>query len=93
MFAGLIGCLKAGAPFWVVVLLAVLLCVTFAIYMAAYIYFAVKAPDNLRSEKYSLSKLAIERSVTGDNLSGFTNPALEGHPRALPITTPPEERL
>lgn len=43
-------------------------------YLAAYIYFMIKDPDALRSEKFTLSKLAIERSITGDNIAGFFEP-------------------
>lgn len=69
---------------------AVLVCVVFVVYVVAYSYFAVKAPDYLRTEKYSLSKLAIERSVTGDNLSGFVDPMLESTAKSLSLSTPPE---
>ena len=90
LLTALIAILEAHAPDWVLILLASFAALTFALYLAAYVYFALKAPDYLRSEKYSLSKLAIERSVTGDNLSGFVDPMLEHNSKSLSVSTPPE---
>ena len=43
-------------------------------YIAAYFWFAFKSPEYLRSERYSLSKMAIEKSVKGDDIAGFFSP-------------------
>lgn len=56
-------------------------------YLTSYGFFAIKNPDSLRSEKYNLSKMALERSITGDTLAGFSEldsdsvrpPSLEHH--------------
>ena len=77
-------------PEWVTAFLACILGLGCLIYFAAYIYFGLKAPDALRSEKFTLSKLAIEKSVTGDNISGFIDPALTGTVLNLPASTPKE---
>jgi len=39
--------------------------------LVAYFYFMVKNPDALRTENYSLSKLAMERGLMGDSLNGL----------------------
>ncbi len=39
-------------------------------YMLSYLYFMFKDPDALRSENYSLEKLAIQRGLAGDSTSG-----------------------
>ena len=41
-------------------------------YVASYVFFAFRAPDALRSESYTLKKMAIERGITGDSLTGIT---------------------
>lgn len=82
--------LGVKAPFWVTVFLACILGLACLIYFAAYIYFGLKSPDSLRSEKFTLSKLAIERSVTGDNISGFIDPMLDKGNLHLPASTPKE---
>lgn len=56
---------------WILIILVVFLCAAGALYLIAYVFFGLKNPDALRSEKYTLTKLAIERSVTGDSVKGF----------------------
>jgi hypothetical protein len=85
--------LKVNAPLWILILLACFAGLIALIYLASYIYFGLRNPDALRSEKFTLSKLAIERSVVGDNLSGFIDPAIDAHALNLPSTTPKKEDL
>jgi len=40
-------------------------------YLVAYFVLLFVDRDALRSERFTLSKLAIEKSVTGDSLKGF----------------------
>jgi hypothetical protein len=51
--------------------MAALLGMTVCIFLAFYMYFAVKNPDALRSEKYTLSKMAIEKNLIGDDKVGL----------------------
>lgn len=60
-----------GAPAWVLVVLAGLLGLFAVGMMVAFFYFAKKDPQALRSERYSLSRLAIERGLVGDDLMGL----------------------
>jgi hypothetical protein len=39
-------------------------------YLVAYFYLMIKDRDSLRSERYSIQKLAIEKGIVGDNISG-----------------------
>jgi hypothetical protein len=41
-------------------------------FLVAYFILLFVDRDALRSERFTLSKLAIEKSVTGDSLRGFT---------------------
>jgi hypothetical protein len=59
----------------IIIVLSSILTLASLLYIAAYIYFAIRSPDALRSEKFTLSKMAIEKSITGDNLSGLIDPA------------------
>lgn len=83
-FAGLAGALRYAAPPWILQTLVGLIVVSVLLYMAAYVFFGHKSPDLLRTERFSLSKLAIEKSVRGDNLAGLLDPALEVDERLLP---------
>jgi hypothetical protein len=67
----------------------VLLVVSFFAYLWAYVFFARTNPDALRSEKFTIQKMAIEKSIKGDNLGGFLE--LEGELPAKPL--PPSTQI
>ena len=73
---------KFGAPSWILATLGVFGGVLIVSYLVAYFFLLMKDRDALRSERFQLSKMALERSITGDNLAGFLDP--ENLPRALP---------
>jgi hypothetical protein len=59
------------APNWLLILMAVLLLAIVALYGGAYVFCLLNDRDALRSEKYSLHKMAIEHRLIGDNSSGL----------------------
>jgi hypothetical protein len=75
----LVGILSATTVFsskyssyeWLVVLLAVLDALAVIVYIGFFMFFAFKDPDLLRSEKYSIQKMAIQHGLIGDDLSGL----------------------
>jgi hypothetical protein len=71
VLSALIGAKVADAPQSIITLLSVFASLILAVFLFAYIYFMFKQPDALRSEKFTLSKMAIEKSVIGDSLKGF----------------------
>lgn len=76
----------AGArysPQWVIQVAVILIAVVIAAFLVAYFLFAASDPDLLRSEHYSLSKMAIQHGIRGDSLSG---PAGAGQPDVAPVT-------
>lgn len=76
LVAALTACLKLSTPDWILRIIVALLTIAVLIYMGLYVFLAIKAPDALRSEKYSLSKMAIEKSFRGDNLTGIVDPTM-----------------
>lgn len=70
LIVGLISGASVGTPQWVLILLAACLAVDFVVFIGAYIYFALTAPEFLRSENYSIQKLAIEKRFLGDSSTG-----------------------
>ncbi len=70
--SGLVVSASWGAPKWALISLAGLLILTVCIYLVSYIFYAFKNPDALRSEKYTLSKMAIEKNLIGDNQVGLS---------------------
>jgi hypothetical protein len=88
LLSGFIAVLIIQAPLWATTSIGITLGVCVFLYLAAYTYFAFKNPELLRSEKFTLSKMAIERSITGDNLSGLVDPASQRQALQLrPSTT------
>jgi hypothetical protein len=88
ILTGLLAILLGHAPSWLLVFFSCLLGLLVLLLVLAYIYFGVKNPDALRSEKYVLVKAAIEKQYAGDSLTGlqevisqFDSP---GQPKLLP---------
>jgi hypothetical protein len=88
MMAGLVGGLKTGLPDSVIYVLCGCLVLLVLGLLGAYAYFARNNPDALRTERYTLTKLAIERRLRGDDVVGITE-AIETIGDALSGTTTP----
>ena len=55
--------LKFGSPIWLTIMLAV--------FFFVYIYCLINDRDSLRSEKFTIQKLAIEKGIMGDDVTGI----------------------
>ena len=75
VIGGLILLIKLGAPNWTIVLFAIIVCIAILLFFFAYVYCLFKDRDALRSEKYSIQKMAIEKGIIGDNIVGIINEA------------------
>ncbi len=71
LISGLVIAIKWKAPTWVLIIIAAVLCLTIALFLISFSYFAIKNPDALRSERFTLSKMAIEKNLIGDNTIGL----------------------
>ena len=70
-----LGSIQLSAPTWITLVCVSVFGLGAVMFLAAYTYFALKNPDALRSEKYVLGKMAMEKSLMGDNLAGLTTAA------------------
>lgn len=70
LLSSTLGCFSLKAPIWASVLLGVLSTIAVIVYVGAYVFLLVKNPDALRSERFFLQKLAIEKGLYGDSLVG-----------------------
>lgn len=61
----------AGAPPWLLIAISAAAGLVLFLFVFAYVYFLFRQPDALRSEQFSLSKLAIEKGLVGDNVAGL----------------------
>jgi hypothetical protein len=68
-------------------MLGVLCIVAFAIEAFAFLFLLFRDRDALRSERFAIAKMSIEKGVYGDTLSGFVEVASGDPPKALPAST------
>ena len=80
----------AGAPELLMHALLGCLGVTFVSFIAAYIYFAFTDKDALRSERYSIQKMAIQKGLIGDSSSGLFAPDPVPIVQPMAVTAPPQ---
>ena len=71
LIGGIILIIRIEAPLWLIIFFASIILTTMILFFFAYIYCLFKDRDALRSEKYSIQKLALEKGIYGDNLSGI----------------------
>jgi hypothetical protein len=69
---GAISAFRLSSPIWFAGTLGVLALVSVVLYMVAYVYFAITDKDALRSERFSIQKMAIGKGFFGDDISGYT---------------------
>lgn len=67
---------------------AILDCVAVILYLVAYIYFGHKDTDLLRSEKFSIQKMALQHGYIGDDISGFVKIVRPGE---IPLLEAPKD--
>ena len=70
LISGIIILVRVQAPNWTVVLFSIIVGFTIVIFFFAFIYCLFYDRDALRSEKFSIQKMAIEKGLYGDNISG-----------------------
>jgi hypothetical protein len=58
------------AGVWVLIVTLALLFFSVGTTLFAFLYLLMKDPELLRSERYALQKMAIEKNLVGDNLHG-----------------------
>jgi hypothetical protein len=63
--------LEPHAPPWLAIFFAAIVGAVIVLLLFAFVFFMIKGPDALRSEKYSLVKTAIEKRLVGDSLTGL----------------------
>jgi len=81
------------SPVWFLITLSSFCGAVILVVLIAYLYLMVKNPDALRSERFTLSKMALERSVTGDTLAGFREMGLDEQPLLTATEAVPDREL
>ncbi len=71
-FASIFGIITASQ--WVTFGLAVCLAFTVFVFLFVFTFLVVKSPDLLRSESFTIQKMAMEKGLIGDNNKGMIDP-------------------
>lgn len=79
-FSALLTCSWLNIGSHVLYVITGVLVVEILLFIFAYVYCLFKNPDWLRSEKFSIQKMAIEKGVIGDSLTGFVDGGSEKAP-------------
>src|SRR5580692_9270641 len=74
LIGGMVLLILVHTPVWVVATLFACLLLVIVIFAYAFLYFMHTQPDVLRSEHFHLSKMAIERGLVGDSITGLIEP-------------------
>ena len=82
MTTGAIGSMAMTGTNWLSVMFGIFLTMAVLLYLGAYVFFAVKDPDALRSETFSLKKMEIESAYRGDDGQGILPPSEPGRQQA-----------
>lgn len=65
----------AKAPGWLLLTGGIFIGLALTAYLGAFVFCLLTNPDLLRSERYGLEKMAIERGVYGDSSTGLVETA------------------
>jgi hypothetical protein len=84
LLAGTCLSLFLHSPLWLLTILAGGIVLALLLFLGAYIFFVRTNSDALRSESYSLTKLAIQNRLLGDSVTGI---------RDVPTSAPPDSAL
>jgi hypothetical protein len=80
------------SPAWIGTMFGILAGGTIIFYLIAYVYFGLTDKDTLRSEKFSLQKLAIQKGFIGDDFTGYIKISDRVQPPLLPAETDQKEQ-
>lgn len=69
-----LGAVYAKSPDWILGLMGAAFALAILLYAFAYLWCLFRDPDALRSEKYSLNKMAIQHGLLGDSQAGVFDP-------------------
>ena len=70
MIVAFVWCIRSNIPLWVLIFLSILIGILFIVIIYTYLYCLFTDKDAIRSEKFTIQKMAIEKGILGDDLRG-----------------------
>ena len=80
-----VACVRLEAATWVLVAFVVAAGCLLATFLVGFVFFMMKDSDALRSERFVIQKMAVQRGLVGDDRAGLVQPADAGAPQKLPL--------
>lgn len=71
LIGGVLSLTWLKASEWLVIFFCIVIVAVILLFLFAYIFCLFRNPDALRSESFSIQKLAIEKGVYGDSTTGM----------------------
>lgn len=75
IIGGILLLLQFDSPMGLTIMFAIIFCIGVVIFFFVYIYCLIHDRDSLRSEKFTIQKLAIEKGIMGDDIIGIIPPS------------------
>lgn len=70
IIVGIVFLLKYNSSQWLIIMFSIILGLAILIFLFAFVFCLFTDKDAIRSEKYSIQKMAIEKGVYGDSSTG-----------------------
>jgi hypothetical protein len=74
MVSAILGSSLVHSPDWIVAMFAYAFVADLVLFLAAFVFFAATDKDALRSERFGIQKMAIEKGMIGDSTTGLFFP-------------------
>jgi hypothetical protein len=82
-----LGCFQVRAPLWLGETFGISTLVVALLYLIAYCYFAWTDKDALRTERFTIQKMAIQKGFIGDDITGYIRVSRRPETIDLPATS------
>ncbi len=70
LISAILACYSTPAPAWLGIMFSIFFTIIFILYVTAYTLCLFTDRDALRSESFTIQKMALEKGFIGDNLTG-----------------------
>jgi hypothetical protein len=70
IIGGIVLLLEFDSPIWLIIMFSIIMGLAIITFLFAYIFCLFTDKDAIRSEKYSIQKMAIEKGIYGDSSTG-----------------------
>nr|WP_321357329.1 hypothetical protein [uncultured Draconibacterium sp.] len=92
LIIGIVLLVQVQGPRWSIAAGAICVGICILLYLATYIYCLFTDKDAIRSEKFSIQKMAIEKGVYGDSNAGILGSSTRSEDSMLGVSSKKEDK-